>query len=409
MKRLFVFFVLFFIISSLFSQITVDSTQLRNLQKNKFNTSFNNTTFNTSEANKTRDLVGYNIYIDGVFVGWFDEFWIGMFYYWFVPGQSYIIGIEAVYTNGAGPLIEFIYIYNPDLNSVEDFHVTNSGYISWDPPDINENSRDLLGYNVYLNIDLVTFTTDLFYQYDENSLIEEQLYVSGVTAVYDEGESSTEFGFFNYLLYNPMINVNPDEINVTLDPDELTYEDLTVSNPGDDILFYEIEIDYLSGDSWILLNTSYMYNLEAGESNDISVPISSAGVTNTTLNAELIFENNVGAPIIVPVTMIVNDSLAVTSEFLSGITQVSNHPNPFNPSTTIEFAIQNDSNVEISFFNVKGQIIKTLSNNLFTKGNHSIIWNGDNEFGHPVSSGIYYYKLSINGETEAVKKCLLLK
>jgi len=410
MKRIFLFFILFFIISNLFSQITDDSKQSLNVQENILNTPINKTTWDiTAGTVKTRDLLGYNIYIDGVFIGWFDEFWIGMFYYWFVPGQSYIIGIEAVYTNGAGPLIEFIYIYNPALNSVEDFYVTSSGYVSWDPPDLTENSRDLLGYNIYLNVDLITFTTDLFYQYDENSLIEEQLYVSGVTAVYDEGESSTEFGFFNYLLFNPMINVTPDEINVTLDPEELTYEDLIVSNPGSDILFFEIEVNYLSGDSWILLDTSYMYSLEAGESNNISVPISSTGLTNTTVNAELIFENNVGPDIIVPVTMIVNDSLSVTVEFISEITQISNHPNPFNPRTTIEFSIQNNSLIELSIYNIKGQKIKTLTNKDYTKGNHSVIWNGDEEIGKPVSSGIYYYKLNVNGKTEAVKKCLLLK
>jgi hypothetical protein len=86
-----------------------------------------------------------------------------------------------------------------------------------------------------------------------------------------------------------------------------------------------------------------------------------------------------------------------------------NYPNPFNPSTSIEFAIQNDSQIELSVFNNKGQTIKTLFNTELEKGNHSIIWNGVDEFNNPVSSGIYYYKLDINGKTEAVKKCLLLK
>ncbi|MBC8415928.1 MAG: T9SS type A sorting domain-containing protein, partial [Candidatus Cloacimonetes bacterium] len=75
----------------------------------------------------------------------------------------------------------------------------------------------------------------------------------------------------------------------------------------------------------------------------------------------------------------------------------------------IEFSIQNDSKVELSIFNIKGQKIKTLAQNDFTKGSHSIIWNGDDESGNPVSSGVYLYKLSVNGKTEAVKKCLLMK
>lgn len=89
--------------------------------------------------------------------------------------------------------------------------------------------------------------------------------------------------------------------------------------------------------------------------------------------------------------------------------QLSNFPNPFNPTTTIKFSIQNDSKVELSIFNIKGQKIKTLAQYEFTKGNHSIIWNGDDNFGNSVSSGVYLYKLIVNGKTVAMKKCLLLK
>ena len=89
--------------------------------------------------------------------------------------------------------------------------------------------------------------------------------------------------------------------------------------------------------------------------------------------------------------------------------QFSNFPNPFNPTTTIEFSIPEESIVELSIFNIKGQKIKTLAHDEFTKGDHSIIWNGDDESEKAVSSGIYYYRLNVNGKTEAMKKCLLLK
>ena len=105
-----------------------------------------------------------------------------------------------------------------------------------------------------------------------------------------------------------------------------------------------------------------------------------------------------------------NDGLSVEEEIIPRTTsQVSNYPNPFNPSTTIEFSIQTDSKVEIAIFNIKGQKINTIANNRFTQGSHSIFWNVDDELGKPVSSGIYYYKLNVNGKTELVKKCLLLK
>ena len=89
-------------------------------------------------------------------------------------------------------------------------------------------------------------------------------------------------------------------------------------------------------------------------------------------------------------------------------TGCSNYPNPFNPFTTIEFTIQNDSEIKLSVFNIKGQKIKILVNNVLAKGEHSIVWNGEDESGKPVSSGIYYLKLK-NNKTEVVTKCLLLK
>jgi len=86
-----------------------------------------------------------------------------------------------------------------------------------------------------------------------------------------------------------------------------------------------------------------------------------------------------------------------------------NYPNPFNPATTIKFTIQNDSSVEIVIYNTKGQKIKTLANGEYEKGNHSIIWKGDDEYRKSVSSGIYLYQLNVNEKIEAMKKCLLLK
>ncbi|MCK4980560.1 MAG: T9SS type A sorting domain-containing protein, partial [Candidatus Delongbacteria bacterium] len=85
------------------------------------------------------------------------------------------------------------------------------------------------------------------------------------------------------------------------------------------------------------------------------------------------------------------------------------YPNPFNPTTTIKFSIPEEGEVDLTIYNIKGQKIKTLAKNQYVKGDHSIIWNGNDELGNSVSSGLYFYRLNINGNTEAIKKCLLLK
>jgi len=105
----------------------------------------------------------------------------------------------------------------------------------------------------------------------------------------------------------------------------------------------------------------------------------------------------------------------LTSSFEDEINEINvatlakNYPNPFNPTTTITFSIQNDSKIELSIYNIKGQKIKNLIQNELLNGDHSVAWNGKDDFGKLVSSGIYCYKLNVNGKTEAVKKCLLLK
>ncbi len=87
---------------------------------------------------------------------------------------------------------------------------------------------------------------------------------------------------------------------------------------------------------------------------------------------------------------------------------LSNYPNPFNPTTTINFSLPEDSDVELSIYNVKGQKVKTLTNEFLEKGLHSIEWNGKDTNNKSVSSGIYFYKISA-GKSSAIRKMLLLK
>ncbi|MCK5052174.1 MAG: T9SS type A sorting domain-containing protein [Candidatus Cloacimonetes bacterium] len=102
-------------------------------------------------------------------------------------------------------------------------------------------------------------------------------------------------------------------------------------------------------------------------------------------------------------------SIANNTIVESLIPNLSNYPNPFNPTTTISFSIPEESKVELSIYNIKGQKIKSLLSDQISAGEHSIVWNGEDASGKIVSSGVYLYKLNVNGKTEIVKKCLLLK
>ena len=88
--------------------------------------------------------------------------------------------------------------------------------------------------------------------------------------------------------------------------------------------------------------------------------------------------------------------------------ETSNYPNPFNPVTTIAYSLPEDSQISISIFNIKGQEVKTLLSGIQPAGNYNITWNGKDESGKDVTSGIYFYKLKTNGK-ELTRKMLMLK
>jgi len=88
--------------------------------------------------------------------------------------------------------------------------------------------------------------------------------------------------------------------------------------------------------------------------------------------------------------------------------ELSNYPNPFNPTTTISFSLPADQNIEIQIFNLKGQKVRKLIKGEFTSGEHSAVWDGKDDKGKTVSSGLYFYKLRTT-EQVISKKMLLLK
>ncbi|RPI63884.1 MAG: T9SS C-terminal target domain-containing protein, partial [Ignavibacteriales bacterium] len=88
-----------------------------------------------------------------------------------------------------------------------------------------------------------------------------------------------------------------------------------------------------------------------------------------------------------------------------GLTQ--NYPNPFNSQTSIEFQIPNQSIVKLEIYNILGQKIRTLINREENPGNYSISWNGKNDFGDSVNSGIYFIKFSSDNFSNTKKMTLL--
>lgn len=96
------------------------------------------------------------------------------------------------------------------------------------------------------------------------------------------------------------------------------------------------------------------------------------------------------------------------AEIPSSYRLLNNYPNPFNPSTVITFEIPQSENVSLKVFNINGQLIRTLTNENLTAGKYEKTWNGKNEIGNEVSSGIYIYRLTA-GKFDRSARMVLMK
>lgn len=97
-----------------------------------------------------------------------------------------------------------------------------------------------------------------------------------------------------------------------------------------------------------------------------------------------------------------------SSELPESFSLSQNYPNPFNPTTQIEFEIPKASFVEIHIYNMLGQQLRTLVSERLSAGRKVVTWDGTDDRGMPVASGVYFYRISTDGYAEA-KKMILLK
>ena len=249
----------------------------------------------------TRDLTGSNVYLDGACEEYTEE--LEHTYAGLTPEQAYTAGVSAVYDDpGESEIVEVPFTYNPIFNPPQNLAVVSNptddfATFTWEAPS-GDNTRDLLGYEVYLDGVSLGNTTGL--TWDFYDLVNGVFYDAGVVAVYDEGSSD----------------------------------------------LVEINFEY------------------AGTLTD--------------------------------------DIIVVTTQLSN------NYPNPFNPVTNISYSILETGNVTLEVYNVGGQLVKTLVKEVRATGNYTTTWNGIDDAGKSVASGVYFYKMKTSNYT-ATKKMILMK
>lgn len=99
----------------------------------------------------------------------------------------------------------------------------------------------------------------------------------------------------------------------------------------------------------------------------------------------------------------INDNNIPSASKLRG-----NYPNPFNPETTINFELAANTEIELRIFDSRGSMVRNLASGNYPAGNYNVVWNGRNDMGTSLSSGIYYIQLKAGNE-KFIHRSLMIK
>ena len=158
---------------------------------------------------------------------------------------------------------------------------------------------------------------------------------------------------------------------------------------------------------WINLDTS-SGTLEDGDNQEIIINFDTNDVEIGTHSCDIVITCDSWDTKIVNVVLEVAADETEVEELPEAVTLNGNYPNPFNPETEIMFQLPENTDINLSVYNLKGQLVRTLVDNYLPGGSHSVIWDGKTNNGELVGSGVYFYKLTA-GEICQTRKMILLK
>jgi hypothetical protein len=149
----------------------------------------------------------------------------------------------------------------------------------------------------------------------------------------------------------------------------------------------------------LLYSTSAKY-IESGQKRLFTIPIRNG---DGNIELEKAFFSDYSGNL-----MQANVSLEKNQQLPDRFNLFQNYPNPFNPETNISFSLPEENQVNLRIYNLKGQLVDLLVNTRLSAGFYTFTWNGKDESGRDVSSGIYFYKL-IAGKYSETKKMVRIK
>ena len=315
-----------------------------------------------------------------------------------VNNNTYTYYVTAIYENPTGEsdpsnsvsaIPEFTII--PPTNLTANVFEEDNVILNWDAA----LSLGVIGYNIYRDDLLLTETPIIETEYTDAERPLDTMYSYAVTAVFSAGESTPIEENIIVPRFNP-----PSALlaSVEIDKVKLTWHDPLFQNYGN-VIEYRIERSIAEVNDFSVLGTT---NLTTFTDNEVSLLVEYAYHVIAIWGEEIEGES---LPSNVVIAVCVDEESETNPIFVTKL--IGNFPNPFNPQTTIEFNLDKYDAVTIDIFNIRGQKIKNLVDDYFDKGNHSVVWYGNDNFGNQVGSGIYFYVMKTNGYA-ATKRMILL-
>lgn len=264
------------------------------------------------------------------------------------------------------------------------------------------------------------FNTDIFIQDATGGI---NVYKSGLT-LYPDGRDLTVEGTINH--FNGKLEITTPNITITDNgsgamPDPLIVapaDAFNEANEGKLMIITGVTFDasgnFATKDSAYTLNGNTGYLAFVDKDNDYLVgqPIPSGTVNLRGIMSQ--YDNSSpytsGYQLLPRYVSDLNVVVAVNepvSHLPKNFSIAQNFPNPFNPSTTIEYTVPKQSDISIKIYNLLGQEIRTLVNGSKAQGRYSVTWDGKDNAGRAVSTGIYFYRLNAPNFVETRKMVMI--
>jgi hypothetical protein len=333
----------------------------------------------------------------------------GATYYWAVAGHENASDSSSPYSQGSFSIVGgsagALLVLKQPSDSATVYSTTDT--LKWY---LNGPAVGIISYTVrYSQSDqytpLVDSITGILNQYQVVSgLVDGATYYWSVGAVYSDSTIWSPWNFFTVNTGSPSLTQpfigSPNKVQVnTLSPElswalpapsvaGTTYNVMLSTNSN-----FSNPQTYSSAKSFIQLSglnigNTYYWKVRSKNSAGATSYYSGAGQFKTGTSITAVANNK---------------SSAIPKEF--AISQ--NYPNPFNPSTIINYALPKSSLVTLKIYNILGQEVKTLLNTQSPAGSYSVQWNGENNFGQHVASGIYIYRIVAGQYIKSMKMVLL--